>query len=56
MAMDFYCENIETLESYIAKSGLPYSRQENNPYTNAHALLLTDTTLIGNTFMRFIEN
>jgi len=55
VAMDFYCQNIKTLEMFILKSGMPYTKPKSNPYNKGYCLLLTDPTLTGNTFLRFIE-
>jgi len=55
IAMDFYCVNIKILESYLSTNEIAYTRPRSNPYTQDNCLLLTDSTLTGNTFLRFIE-
>ena len=56
VALDFYCQNLGTLESYISNSGLAYTKPSLNPYSKqSNSILLTDPTLTGNTYLRFIE-
>jgi hypothetical protein len=55
VAMDFYCQSLKALGGFISESGLAYTRPNANPYNNGNCLLLSDPTLTGNTFLRFIE-
>ncbi len=56
VAMDFYCKDIEVLEAHIKNSGMPYTKAVSNPYIASNqSILLTDSSLTGNTFFRFIE-
>ena len=56
VAMDFYCQSIETLEGFLSTSDLDYIKPSHNPYTaEGKSILLTDSSLTGNTFFRFIE-
>ncbi len=55
VAIDLYCQNIKKLEALILKSDMPYIKPKSNPYGKGNCLLLTDPSLTGNTFLRFIE-
>ena len=55
VAMDFYCQNIKVLEAFVLEIGMAYTKPKANPYSKGNCLLLTDPTLTGNTFFRFIE-
>ena len=56
VAMDFYCQNIETLEGFLSTNDMEYIKPSHNPYTTeGKSILLTDPSLTGNTFFRFIE-
>ncbi|MGK0273269.1 MAG: hypothetical protein ACI88H_003949 [Cocleimonas sp.] len=60
IAMDFYCQNLKSLEKHIITSGMDYTKSINHPYNDLQidlreSILLTDSTNTGNTFFRFIE-
>lgn len=56
IAMDFYCQSIETLETFLTHSNIAFIKAKTNPYQpQAKSLLLSDASLTGNTFFQFIE-
>lgn len=56
VALDFYCESLKVLQSHIINSELPYKKISSNPYNgNSECILLSDPSLTGNTYFRFIE-
>lgn len=55
VALDFFCENIKTLEAFISKSGIAYIKPKSIPYSKSDCILLSDPKFTGNTYLRFIE-
>lgn len=56
VAMDFYCQKIVAMEKLLISNGIAHSKPSYNPYIRqGKSILLTDSTLTGNTIFRFIE-
>lgn len=55
VAFDLYCKCLAKVEKYIRNNGMPYTTSCIHPYGQAPCLLLTNPSLTGNTFLRFIE-
>ena len=54
VAMDFYCQDLSVLEEFIPKSNMDYTNP--NPYcARGECILLTNSTLTGDNFFRFVE-